>query len=327
MDSGRGQPQRGWGVMASPIDGRGSHRAVDGAPAADADAARVQRAAIDFARRGYRVFPASAASRAPWYAKGGHEVWAPDPLGAAGLRCATDDCGVVESEWPLVPGVAVGLVPPEGVVIIDADEKHREGIVGLLLGRWPRLIDGGHHVTRSQGAHFPLRLPAGVALRQSVDRERGVDVRVGGRGYVIAPPCPGYRIVRPFARVEALPELPLTLIEFLQERPRVRRTLVVQPEKAVDVLFPRRYVWAAVREEHDRVAGTAPGARNSALHRGAVKLGTLVGAGVLAHEDAHDALLVAALSPGLPHREATRTIASGIGYGLQHPRRLAGGAA
>ena len=313
--------------MTPGVDVVGSHRLGRGVSAVRTTLSLVHQAAMEFVRRGYRVFPASAASRAPWYAKGGHEVWAPDPLGAAGLRCATADRNVVESVWPLVPGVAVGLVPPVGVVVIDADEKHRTGIVGLLLDRWPQLAAGGHHATRSNGGHFPLRLPVGVELSQSVDRERGVDVRVGGRGYVIVPPCPGYRIVRPFKQVEALPEIPLTLIEFLRDRPRVPGTPVVQTPRVADVLFPRRYVWTAVREEHDRVARTPQGARNVALHRGAVKLGTLVGAGVLAHEDARDALLAAALAAGLPRGEAVRTIASGIGYGVQHPRRLAGGAA
>ena len=315
--------------MTSVLDVLGSHRVVRGAAATHAGSTLVHQAAVEYVRRGYRVFPASAASRAPWFAKGGHEVWAPDPLGAAGLRCATDDCDVVESEWPLISGVAVGLVPAEGVVVIDADEKHREGVVRLLLDRWPQLAAGGHHVTRSEGAHFPMRLPVDVTLNQSVDRKLGVDVRVGGRGYVIAPPCPGYRIVRPFARVEALPELPLTLIGFLQERPRVRRTLVVQPEKAVNVLFPRRYVWSAVQGEHDRVAATGEGARNTTLHVAAVRLGTLVGAGVLSEVDARDALLagVRASPAPLPDSEAERTIASGLAFGRRHPRQLDSGAA
>jgi len=202
----------------------------------------VRRAAVEFARRGYLVFPASTSSRAPWFGKGTHPTWAPDPAGAAGLRCATSEVEVIESAWPLAVGVAVGLVPPEGVVVIDADEKHREGIVGLLLDRWPQLVDGGYHVTRSHGAHFPLRLPAGVELVQSVNPQLGVDVRVGGRGYVIAPPCSGYYVERPFKHVKALPELPMDLVALLRDRASLSAAPEVREKRAARVLSARRYV-------------------------------------------------------------------------------------
>ncbi len=86
----------------------------------------------------------------------------------------------------------------------------------------------------------------------------------------------------------------------------------------------RRYLWAAVQGEHDRVAATGEGARNSTLHSAAVKLGSLVGAGALTEDDARDALLAAvSASPApLPTWEAERTIASGLAFGRRHPRQL-----
>ena len=91
----------------------------------------------------------------------------------------------------------------------------------------------------------------------------------------------------------------------------------------------KSYVWAAIQGEHDRIAATGEGARNTTLHQAAVKLGSLVGAGILAEDDARDALLagVNASPAPLPAWEAERTIASGLAYGRQHPRQLnAGGA-
>lgn len=89
----------------------------------------------------------------------------------------------------------------------------------------------------------------------------------------------------------------------------------------------RNYLWAAVQGEHDRVAATDEGARNSTLHLAAVKLGSLVGAGVLSEADARDALLagVNASPAPLPTWEAKRTIASGLAFGRRHPRDLDAG--
>jgi hypothetical protein len=89
----------------------------------------------------------------------------------------------------------------------------------------------------------------------------------------------------------------------------------------------RRYLWAAVQGEHDRVAKTGEGARNSTLYSAAVKLGGLVGAGALSEDDARDALLagVSASAAPLPIWEAERTIASGLAFGRRHPRRIQAG--
>jgi hypothetical protein len=89
----------------------------------------------------------------------------------------------------------------------------------------------------------------------------------------------------------------------------------------------RRYAWSAVEGEHDAVAAAPEGARNATLHRSAVKLGSLVGAGVLSEDDARDALLagVSASPAPLPTWEAERTIASGLAYGRRNPRQLEAG--
>ena len=89
----------------------------------------------------------------------------------------------------------------------------------------------------------------------------------------------------------------------------------------------RHYVWSAVQGEHDTVAAAPEGARNATLYRSAVKLGSLVGAGMLSEADASDALLagVSASQAPLPASEAERTIASGLAFGRRHPRQLDSG--
>ena len=84
----------------------------------------------------------------------------------------------------------------------------------------------------------------------------------------------------------------------------------------------KRYVWSAVEGEHDAVAAATEGDRNTTLLRAAVRLGGLVGAGMLGEDDARDALLVAAGTCGLPDHESRRTVSSGLRYGISRPRQL-----
>lgn len=86
----------------------------------------------------------------------------------------------------------------------------------------------------------------------------------------------------------------------------------------------RRYVWSAVQGEHDNVAAAGEGSRNDTLHKSAIKLGSLVGAGMLDELDAREALLAgaAAATDPLPGWEARRTIDSGLRYGIAHPRQV-----
>ena len=90
-----------------------------------------------------------------------------------------------------------------------------------------------------------------------------------------------------------------------------------------------KYVAQALQGEHDNVADAQEGNRNATLHAAAVKLGSLVGAGVLSEVDARDALLagVHAMTHPIPPFEAESTITSGIRYGKANPRQLAHGAA
>jgi hypothetical protein len=82
----------------------------------------------------------------------------------------------------------------------------------------------------------------------------------------------------------------------------------------------RRYALAAMAAECEAVASAAEGQRNDQLNRAAFALGQLVAGGVLERDEVEEQLLAAALHCGLPESEASRTIASGLGVGLQQPR-------
>lgn len=88
------------------------------------------------------------------------------------------------------------------------------------------------------------------------------------------------------------------------------------------------YGQAALDGEADRVRAALPGTRNALLFHAAVRLGTLVAAGVLADGDVRAVLLTACSVhigvDGFSVAEAERAIGNGLRYGSKHPRRVAG---
>jgi hypothetical protein len=89
-----------------------------------------------------------------------------------------------------------------------------------------------------------------------------------------------------------------------------------------------RYVTAAVEAEADQLrAITSQGSRNVTLFQAAIKLGQLVGAGLLTQPDAETVLRDAtahhpAIGGGYTHSQINATIASGITKGIREPRQL-----
>jgi hypothetical protein len=80
------------------------------------------------------------------------------------------------------------------------------------------------------------------------------------------------------------------------------------------------YVNAALAGECEAVRTAPQGVRNGQLNTSALKLGRLVGAGLLDGDQAVRELTEAALAAGLEPRETARTIASGMRAGVADPR-------
>jgi hypothetical protein len=281
----------------------------------------MRSAALWYARHGYAAFPCSARTKRPAYARGAHHFWAPDPKGDAGLKRATGDENEIMRYWPAGRDIAPGLAPPEGVIFLDLDEKSRAGIVETVLSTWPELEAAPLHLTPSGGAHIPLRQRADAPLGQSVAPELGIDVRTH-RGYVLAPPAPGYKVVRPLVSPAELPEIPVTLVEYL--RPEPPTPAPAHPYMRRNGVNANAYAAVALRGEIDRVRFAARGGRNNQLNRAAFALGQLVAAKMLDQTEVEDALREASEACGLlkeePHR-TLGTIASGLSAGKLHPRQ------
>lgn len=83
----------------------------------------------------------------------------------------------------------------------------------------------------------------------------------------------------------------------------------------------RDYVDRAVASECRKITQAPKGQANETLHRGAISLGTMVGAGWLGRAEAEARLKAAAAERGKSESEATATITSGLDWGMRHPRQ------
>lgn len=131
-------------------------------------------AALDYAERGYPVFPVGQDKRPLVKWKAG----------------ATTDLDQVRSWWARWPLAMIGMPTgkPSGVVVIDIDRKN--GVDGLAnlkaLGIDPRSLSPVISITPSGGLHVfvrydgPIKNSAGLLTA-------GVDIR-GDGGFIVLPP-------------------------------------------------------------------------------------------------------------------------------------------
>jgi len=250
------------------------------------------------AKLGLPVFPCSADKH---------------PIVATGFKAATTDPDSILRAFN-APGAAMIGMPtgnPSGLVVIDVDIKNGAAGMAWLDENREALPPTRTHKTRSGGLHLVFAAPAGVEIRNSASRVApGVDVR-GNGGYVILPPSPGYALADPSEPAE----MPGWLIHACLPAPAP----APGPAAPRDSTTPR-YAMVALDGEVADVMRAGEGTRNDRLNVAAVKLGSLVGAGLLARSTVEADLTRAAQTAGLDAREIAATIKSGLDFGIAHPR-------
>jgi hypothetical protein len=265
------------------------------------------RAALVAAGRGWPVFPLIPGGKRPAITG-----WP---------QQATVDPDVLAVWWRSTPyNVGIGCGAAD-LLVVDLD-----GPCGC--GRFTDLVADAEPVptftvaTPSGGQHRYYRVEPGAPAPSTVGR-LGPQIDSRGRGgYVVAPGSARlavhgrryYRVIdgRPPAVV---PDWITALL-----RPRAR---VMQPMRSST---HGAYGQAAVSGECALVRRASPGTRNTVLFQAAVRLGTLVGAGVLDQQNVHEQLRAASTVhcgvAGFTAAEAGRAIANGLRYGQARPRPL-----
>lgn len=149
-------------------------------------------AALEYAARGWRVFPVHSIRRQGTQCTcGRRDCGSPGkhPRTENGLKDATLDERTIRSWWQRWPDAGVAIATGNGLVVIDVDPP-KGGDDSLVdarraLGEIPDTVEV---LTGGGGRHLYLRAPEGVSVRSSAGQlGPGLDVRADG-GYVVAPP-------------------------------------------------------------------------------------------------------------------------------------------
>jgi hypothetical protein len=286
--------------------------------------------ALALAERGFAVFPLRPGSKVP-AVRGDWE----------GLAVA-DPARLRELGWPNGANVGVAC-GPSGLFVLDLDVAKDPGPAdGSAVADEPtdgaavlRELAAGRPIpetftvtTPSGGIHLYFRAPSVPRLRNTVARLGPlIDTRAAG-GYVVGP---GSTIHG--RRYEIAADLPIVPVPrwIVRELIATARAAELPPPPPPvgrpDVAGSRptgaataAYAAAALRNEVERVLAARVGTRNDSLNRAAYALGRLIGAGILDRDLAAAELYHAARRVGLPARESSSTLASGLGAGIARPR-------
>lgn len=259
-----------------------------------------------YVRLGYAVLPLVPGEKRPHFRLVPH-----------GLKEASQDPATLEAWWRSCPEAGVGILAPEGVLVLDVDQ----GEAWEALRRdFPALEAAPRQKTPKGGVHLFLRLPEGVKLSASVRAIPGVDLRGMGRAYVVAAPTRlkdgrGYAWEVPLVPPEELPLVPQGLLLKLLPPPPPREAWT-----PVEGASPKR-LRALLEAYAAQVARTPEGQRHNTLIRYAVAAGGLIPHG-LDPREAEEALVGAALEAGLPEKEARAAVEWGLEKGKERPLNL-----
>lgn len=293
-------------------------------------------AALDYARRGWPVFPCNARDKTPLL-KADRDAAGKAIKGTGGVKQATTDVEKVAAWWQRWPNAMIGVAMGEnGLFALDFDPRTDEAsgeewtlerLKADLEEQIGTALPTSLAVrTPSGGVHIYLSQPAeGAAIRNRGNLPRHVDVR-GTGGYVIAPPSRmadgrSYRWLRdnPAAPIA---EPPGELVEVLRDKGSKGHGLPAKRQGEV----VERYALAALDSECQAIRTAKAGERQNALNRGAFAVAQLVAAGALPEATSRMAVLGAALAnPGKDDQGAIEaTVDSGWAAGMAAPRDLSG---
>jgi hypothetical protein len=298
-------------------------------------------AALDYARRGWRVLPLHSVDHlgectcgSPCASPAKH------PRLPDGVKGASADAAQVREWWRRWPYANVGVAtgPESGVWVLDLDRAkagEADGLAAVLdvceyaldLSAAVETGSGGQHLWWSWPEGAPVQSRARVL---SVDGVKASADTRGRGGYVVAPPSvhASGRLYRWTQEppVEGLPACPGALLDAVRAPRRETPPVAaggprVAPELDGDSRAAR-YVEGALRRACERVAASAPGARHAALLREGETLGGWVHLGVCPPEVMIEALTAAGVAAGVPEAEAVRTARDAVAHGQERPREL-----
>ena len=299
-------------------------------------------AALDYARRGWRVLPLHSVDYLGECTCGDSACASPakHPRTPDGVKGASADPAQVRGWWARWPNANVGVAtgPESSLWVLDLDRAKAGEADGLdaVLSVCGYALDVGVVVeTGSGGQHLWWAWP-GDGTVQSRARVLGLDgVKAsadtrGRGGYVVAPPSV-HASGRPYRWLQeppvgGLPACPEHLLEAVRA-PRREAAPAAAGGPRIDLgesggSRAARYVEGALRRACGRVAASVAGGRHAALLREGETLGGWVHLGVCSPDVMIAALAAAGVAAGVPEAEAVRTARDAVAHGQERPREL-----
>jgi hypothetical protein len=246
---------------------------------------------------------------------------------------ATTDPAMVDRLWREVRACNIGLACGHNVWVFDVDGAEGLDSVRALVARHGALPRAPLSRTGASGYH--LFFQADARVKNSVGKlAPGIDTRSAG-GLVVLPPSVHPDTGRSYAWVRdpwahSIPPAPPWLLDLLAPPQALR-----PPAPPIEINHRiGSYARKAVKNELQRIETSKapsrgpdgrkiPGNQHDTLLSAAIKLGTLVGANLLAEQATAELLLQAAQARGIDDRHARQTIRDGLRYGIAHPREVA----
>lgn len=263
-------------------------------------------AALEYATRGFYVFPIRPRGKKP-------------PLVKKGFHDATTAPATIKQWWTENPDANVAIAcAMSGIVVIDIDPRNGgDKTFASLVASLGKLPATAEAVTGGGGRHLVCAAPTDAQFKGSLGP--GIDIKF--EGYIITPPSihPSgnpYRWIRSLLdQMPAEPPAEWLAAMVKPAAPRVAAPAITT--RAATGCTP--YGRAALAAELEAIRTAPEGARNTITNEASFKLASLCAGDEL--EDCRDDLVIAAMYAGLDEREARKTVESGWQAGMKTPRK------
>lgn len=213
------------------------------------DDADMHAAAVAYAIAGLPVFPLQPGTKEPATAHGFHD--------------ATWLVAEILDWWDRNPHYNIGCAVPPGMVAVDIDVQHGgDTEFAKLVDQYGRLPETWVAQTGNGGWHYWFRT---TVSRFEPTLCPGVDLKPGGKGYVLMPPSvhPNGRRYQWVTRERSIPAPAPTWLETMMAKP-VRARPAGPPRPPAAAGGNPQYVNAVIEGELNKLAGATPGGKNGA---------------------------------------------------------------
>ena len=296
----------------------------------DTTNSKLLSAALDYAARGWAVFPCHSVTPSGGCTCGKTDCSNPGkhPLGKLtpnGLKDATTDAQTIREWWEQAPHANIAIRTGGELIVLDIDgEEAFESIRerSKHLGELPETRSAktgkGHHSYYSKPADRVAKNTTGEQGKRGLGPK--LDSR-GDGGYVMAPPSnhhsgKAYEWLNPETPIAPLPS---GWLDFLSPKaqPRKQGEIVALPSRSDTA---SAYGRKALEEELQTLSRTKEGERNQQLNASSYALGQLVAGGELDHTTTEAELCRVGLELGLGETEVTGTVARALRDAQKEPR-------